>query len=80
MLFIKTNTIKHITSFGGQTGHLNWLMDCHLKSGEKKKIKRDALGTYIVIDRKRNYFPKDSAINKATLWNDMKDDYNSLRS
>ncbi|OQA46906.1 MAG: hypothetical protein BWY47_01525 [Bacteroidetes bacterium ADurb.Bin302] len=75
---IELSQVKNFTSFGGKSGRLNWIMKCCLKDGTQKPVKRDNVGTYIVLDRKRNYFPKDSFISKSTLWSEMKESYSFL--
>lgn len=80
MFQLQNSQIKQFTSFGGKTGALNWVDTCTLKDGTRKKVKRDALGTYIVIDRKRHYFPATSFVNKSTLFSEMKDSYNFFAS
>jgi hypothetical protein len=72
---IELSQVKSFTSFGGKSGSLNWIMKCLLKDGNQKPVKRDSFGTYIVLDRQRNYFPKDSFISNSTLWSEMKDSY-----
>ena len=72
MTTLDLTTVKHITAYGGVRGRLNWTMDVVFKDGTKKRIKRDVAGVYVVLNRVRHHFPKESVYHKATLFSEMK--------
>mgnify|MGYP003424316393 CR=1 FL=1 len=80
MLLIDVEKIKCFESYGGQSGRLNWIKNCIMNDGSKKVVKRDARGTYIVIDRVRNYFASTSTISKMTLYSVMKEDLEFIKN
>lgn len=71
MKHIDLSSIKHITSYGGVRGRLNWPMKVVFKNGDSRVLKRDPLGVYVVIDYVRNYFEKEHPITSRNLYSEM---------